>query len=169
MKKPKSPAPLASNIEIKKYKDELNEYYSFLLKKIQEESNLKDPISIVIYLCEKYHPDLKIKEKRGAKTKWSNLLKATLAVDLEAKKKKGESNKTAIYELISSPNWAKMFKKSNSTADLVKNLSLNGKKDKLSYKLVKIVYEDCQKGGKKFAENWDAFIKEGVDEYLYGK
>lgn len=169
MKKPKSPALLADDIEFKRYRDELYKYYSYLLEEIQEESNLKDPTSIVIYLCEKYHPNLKIKEKRGAKIKWSSLLKATLTIDLESRKKKHRLVKNAIYELIQDPNWAKMFKQSDSTFELIKKLSLDGKKDKLSYKLVKMVYEDCQKGGKKFAESWNSFINEGINEYLNGK
>jgi hypothetical protein len=169
VKRPDSPSLLASDEAWDKYRADLYQYFSELLRNIEEESNLKDPTQIIFYLCEKYHPKYKLKEKKGAKTKWDSLLKATLFVDLEARKKRHPLVKSAIYELINDPIWSKMFKNSDSPFDLVKTLSAEGKRDKFSCKLAKDVYEDCLNGGIKFAENWETFIKDGINDCLKSK
>jgi len=169
VKRPKSPAPLASDEERSKFEEDLYSYRHELLQKLQDESKSTDLLQIIFYLCDNYHPKYKLKEKKGAKTKWDSLLKATLFVDLEARKKRHPLVKSAIYELINDPIWSKMFKNKDTAFDLVKTLSAEGKRDKVYCKLAKMVHEDCLKGGIRFLENWETFIKDSIDDCLKGK
>ncbi len=171
MIKPKKPPLLADEASIKRYEKAQNAYISKMFEVVIRESKAKTISEIVIYLCETYHPDFKIKKKRGAKTKWSDYLKALVAVDLEIRKRRHKQTKNAIYELIDDDIWKKMFEKNGSresSVALVKLMAKQGKKNTFT-KFAQLVYEDSISKEPKFVKNWNLEIKKQVDLAIFGK
>jgi hypothetical protein len=70
----------------------------------------------------------KIKQTRGAKTKWGDYLKAMLAVEVEFRRKESGSTNKAIRDLIDDPIWQRMFSKSKDSVGLAKEIIKDGKK-----------------------------------------
>lgn len=171
MIKPKKP-PLAADADaFKEYEKAQNEYINKMFDAIFRESKAKTIPEVLIYLCETYHPNFKIKKKRGAKTKWNDYLKALLFVDLENRKKRHKQSKNAIYELIDDEIWGKMFEKNDSresSVALVKLIAKQGKKNGFT-KFTQLVYEDSMSKKPKFVENWNLEIKKQVDSAIFGK
>ena len=168
MIKPKKPSLLADESTLKAYEKAQNEYISKMFEVVIRESKAKTISEIVIYLCETYHSDFKIKKKRGAKTKWGDYLKAILAVDLEARKKSHKQVKKAIIELYEDKYWSKMFIGNNSPFELVKVIATEGKSN-IYFKFAKLLYEDSRSKNPKFVKNWSLEIKKEVEAALIGK
>jgi hypothetical protein len=166
--KPKKPALLADDSTLKEYEKAQSKYIEKMFDTILRESKVKTLPEVLIYLCETYHPDFIIKEKRGAKTKWSDYLKAILAVDLDVRKKKHKQIKAAIIELCDDKYWSKMFIDNKSPLELIRLIAKGGKSN-MHYKLVKLLYEDSQSKEPGIVKNWDLFIKEEVNEALKEK
>jgi len=169
--KPKKPSLLADESTHKAYEKAQNEYISKMFEVVIRESKAKTISEIVIYLCETYHSDFKIKKKRGAKTKWSDYLKALIAVDLDIRKKHHKQTKNAIYELIEDDIWGKLFEKNDSresSVALVKLMAKQGKKNAFT-KFAQLVYEDSNSKKPKFVQNWNLEIKEQVDLATFRK
>ena len=165
MIKPKKPSLLADDAILKEYEKAQNEYISKIFDTVIRESKAKTISEVVIFLCEKYHPDFKIKQTRGAKTKWSDYLKAMLAVEVEYRKKESGSTKKAILDLIDDPIWQRMFKKSKDAIGLAKEIAKDGKKG-IYYKIARFEYlESANKG---YVE-WNKEVEKAIDEALLRK
>ena len=171
MIKPKKPPLTADVSALKEYEKAQNEYIKEMFDTVIRESKAKTISEIVIYLCETYHPNFKIKRKRGAKTKWNDYLKALLFVDLDIRKKRYKQTKEAIIELIDDENWKKMFEKNDSresSVALVKLIAKQGKRTTYT-RFSQLVYEDSISKKPKFVKNWDLEIKKQVDLAIFGK
>jgi len=163
--KPKKPSLLADNAILKEYEKAQDEYISKMFDTVIRESKAKTISEIVIFLCEKYHPDFKIKRTRGAKTKWSDYLKAMLAVEVEYRRKESGSTRKAIRDLIDDPIWQRMFKKSKDAIGLAKEIAKDGKTG-ICYKIARFEYlESANKG---YVE-WNKEVEKVIDEALLRK
>ncbi|WP_353437915.1 hypothetical protein [Polynucleobacter sp. UK-FUSCHL-C3] len=165
MIKPKKPSPLADDATLNEYKKAQSHYIEKMFDTVVRESKAKTTSEVVIYLCEKYHPDFKIKQTRGAKTKWGDYLKAMLAVEVEFRRKESGSTKKAIRDLIDDPIWQRMFSKSKDSVGLAKEIIKDGKKG-IYYKIARFEYlESVNKG---YAV-WSKEVKKIIDEALFRK
>lgn len=168
MIKPKPPSPLANDATLIEYRKAQNKYIKKMFDAVFSESKAKTIPDVLIYLCETYHPDFKIKKKRGAKTKWSDFLKAILAVDLDARKKKHKQIKAAIIDLYEDACWSKMFIGVNSPFELVKLIANEGKSNAY-FKIAQLLYKDSQIKEPGIVKDWGLLIKKTVDEDLKEK
>jgi hypothetical protein len=128
---------------------------------------ITDPIDLVIYLTENYHPAFNIKA-RGRATRWSPLIKAMLAVEIDQLKATGiKSRKEAAKLLTEHEIWKRMaplFNKRDKTAGADqfetadKEIRRNGKD----------TYESVQKLCKKYLaandlKGWNRSVSKAID------
>lgn len=168
MIKPTKPSLLADDATLKQYEKAQSKYIEKMFDAVFRESKAKTIPEVLIYLCETYHPDFKIKKKRGAKTKWGDYLKAILAVDLDARKKKHKQVKAAIIDLYEDECWSGMFIGNNSPFELVKVIANEGKSN-MYFKFAKLLFEDSQSQKPKFVKDWRLEIKKEVSSALKEK
>ncbi len=168
MIKPKKPSLfslLRDEDAFQKYEKAQSEYIKKMFDTVILESNAKSIPELVIYLCENYHSDFKIKKTRGAKTKWSDYLKAMLAVEIEYRRKESGSTKRAIHDLIEDPIWQRMFSKSKDAYGLAKEMAKDGKKG-TDYKIARFEYLESANEG---YIGWNKEVKKMIDEALFRK
>lgn len=127
MKRPMKPGLLALKKEVRQYQKNLGIYKNHLIAHMQEESGLIAPQDLVMYLAEKYHPKYSVKQKVGAKTKWSDLLNCIVAVEIEALRDEFGTRKAAIDYLAVTAPWNKLTKDSNDPSGLINKAVVVGK------------------------------------------
>ena len=82
-----------------KYDISVAKYKEYILKSLVKEVGSSALFDIIFYLAEKYHPTLKVKHKRGAKTKWSEYLNAMIAVEVQSHRNAGLLLKEAVWKV----------------------------------------------------------------------
>ena len=130
MKKPAQPGLLAKNSEVKEYSKQLASYKKEMLEVLRAESGLNDLQDLVVYLAEAYHPRLRIKQKVGAKTKWSDLLNCAVAVEVDILKKEYSTRKSAIENLTEMSPWKIIVRNSKDPLGLFDKADKAGRKSK---------------------------------------
>ena len=164
-KKPSLSSLLRDEVAFQKYEKAQSEYIKKMFDTVIRESNAKSISELVIFLCENYHSDFKNQKTRGAKTKWSDYLKAMLAVEVEYRRKESGSTKGAIHDLIEDPIWQRMFSKSKDAYGLAKEIAKDGKKS-IYYKIARFEYLESSNKG---YFGWNKEVKKMIDEALLGK
>jgi hypothetical protein len=135
MKKPIKPGLLATKKDVGQYQKDLNIYKSYLATLIHEESGLSSPQDLVMYLVEKYHPKYSIKQKVGAKTKWSDLLNCVIAVEIAALRAEFDTRQSTIDYIAATLPWKRLTKDSRDPYGLINKAATTGKKSKF-FKIV---------------------------------
>ena len=131
MKPPKELGLLATQEELSGVIEEWAKYKTFVTDAIKKESGLTRDIDLLLFVVHKYHPELRIKKKIGAKTKWSELLNCMVAVEIDSLKRLKVNRKTAIETLLEKPMWNKLVKNSRDPYGLFHNADKAGRKSKL--------------------------------------
>lgn len=104
-------------------------YREFVLASLIKEVGSSAPYEIIFHLAEKYHPTLKVKHKRGAKTKWGDYLNAMIAVEVQAHRDSGLLLKEAIWKVSKENRWKALLKgASDKGLALINKAYKNGKK-----------------------------------------
>lgn len=148
----------------RKHDEEVAKYQLYVLKRVCEEAQSKDLIEIIFYLTEKFHPTLKIRHKRGAKTKWAEFLNAMIAVEVQSNRDSGILLKEAIWKVAKENRWKALIKNTSDEGyGLINRAYKNGKKNK-SYIVAKKAYALSEKGEKPF--NWDETARNTVKKAL---
>jgi hypothetical protein len=139
-------------------------YEDAILEMLLHETNhqIKDPLALLIYLTETYHPVFQ-KKQRGKPTRWTPLLKAVLAVEIDNLRDAGvKSRKEAAKVLAVHPIWEKMKPSYNA-----KSASAGAEQfeavDKLIRRTEKTAYLSAQRIYQKYLKDsnlngWYAFI-----------
>lgn len=128
---------------------------------------ITDPIDLVVYLTENYHPAFNIKS-RGRTTRWSPLIKAMLAVEIDELKAAGiKSRKEAAKLLTEHEIWKRMappFNKRDKTAGADQFEAA----DKAIRRNEKDLYESVQRLFKKYLaasdlKGWNRSVLNAID------
>ncbi len=136
-----------------KYDISVAKYKEYILKSLVKEVGSSALFDIIFYLAEKYHPTLKVKHKRGAKTKWSEYLNAMIAVEVQSHRNAGLLLKEAVWKVSKENRWTNLFKKtSDKGVQLINRAYKNGKKSK-SYEIAFKSYKLSKEGDPLF--KWD--------------
>ena len=139
-------------------------YKEHVLKALIEEVGSSAPFDIIFYLTEKYHPILKVRNKRGAKTKWSSYLNAMIAVEVQAHRDNGLMLKEAVWKVSKENRWKALFRKtSDKGIELVNKAYKSGKKSD-SYSIASKSYYLSKQGVPEF--KWDETAKKMVGRAL---
>jgi hypothetical protein len=163
MIKPKPLGLLATQEEFKNQLVLEEQYKKELITKLLIEQQSKSLDELVIKLAEKFHPKYKIKEKRGAKVKWSSYLKALLSLEIKNLQKSGASRKVAIHRLLDKSSWSKLTKNSKDPFELLSGMDKEGKKTKL-YSALEMSYAFSVL--KKDTDNWKEMVETSIKEAL---
>ena len=131
MKPPKELGLLATQEELSGVIEEWAKYKTFVTDAIKKESGLTRDIDLLLFVVHKYHPKLRIKQKIGAKTKWSELLNCVVAVEIDSLKHLKMNRKTAIETLLEKPMWDRLVKNSRDPYGLFDKADKVGRKSKL--------------------------------------
>jgi hypothetical protein len=140
-------------------------YKEYVLRTLIEEVNSSEPFEIIFYLAEKYHPKLKLKHKRGAKTKWADYLNAMIAVEVQSHRDSGLLLKEAVWKVSKENRWKSLFKKtSDKGIGLINKAYKNGKKLD-TYPIALKSYYLSNQGVPEF--KWDETAKKMVERALF--
>jgi hypothetical protein len=160
IKAPKKPlGALPSN----QYEDAL---FDFLYQETKYQ--ITDPIDLVIYLTEKYHPEFNIKS-RGRAIRWTPFIKALLAVEIDHLRANGiKSRKEAAKSLTENEIWRRMSPPYNSrdkTAGTDQFIAV----DKWIRRNGQDEYESAQRAYKKYLsandlDGWKRFVMRTIDK-----
>jgi hypothetical protein len=113
---------LKHDIAVAKYKE-------YILRTLIEEVGSPAPFDIIFHLIEKYHPILKVKHKRGVKTKWGDYLNAMIAVEVQTYRDSGMMLKEAVWEVSKENRWKALFRKTTDKGiQLINKAYKSGKK-----------------------------------------
>lgn len=82
-----------------------SEYEKHILTELVKEFGTASLGELLICVVEKHHKTLKVKDKPGAKEKWSPLLCAMIKAEVDAKRQSSNSLKAVIQELSKDPLW----------------------------------------------------------------
>lgn len=148
-----------------RHDEEVARYQLHILNTLSEEAQSKDAIEIIFYLAEKYHPDLKVRNKRGAKTKWSQYLNAMVAAEVEAHRGQGISVKESVWKVAQEIRWRALVKNTKDKGYELINKAYKSGKNNPSFKLAQKEYELSKQGVKLF--NWDEAAKKMVEKALF--
>jgi len=164
MKNPKKPLQGTSSLlrgaPDSEYKKQYNSYLTNMFISLSKEARSTDPINIIVFLAEKYHPEFRHKEIRGPKLKWSPPLKAMLAVTIEEMIASGEKRKSALYKLSKHPQWKQMIKEDSlDPCELLNKAAKEGKSTRSIYKFFKLVHET--------SDNWDDITSTAIKKSIF--
>jgi len=155
IKKPKKPLQgtnvLLDGEPITRYEKSQKAYLTNMFIELSKEAKSTDPICMLVYMAEKYHPSFKNKGTRGAKLKWSTPLKAMLTITVDDMVSKGQNKKSALHKLTTHPDWKKLIKSESLDGwEALNRASKDGKKNKNIYNCMKAIHEKL--------EDWDKFV-----------
>ena len=91
---------------INKKKLAQNQYEEYILTNLVREFGTSSIGELLFYVVEKYHPKLKVKQQKGVKQQWSQLLGAIIKTEVDARRSRKASLKVVIKELEKDPIWA---------------------------------------------------------------
>jgi hypothetical protein len=163
MIKPKPLGLLATKEELKNNLALEKQYKEELITKLLIEQQSKSLDELVIKLAEKFHPKYKIKEKRGAKVKWSSYLKALLSLEIKNLQNSGASRKVAIHRLLDKSSWSKLTKNSIDPFELLSGMDKEGKKTPFYQALEKSYAYSVLK---KDTDSWKEMVETSIREAL---
>lgn len=129
-KKPKEIALLATHEEIEIYLQNHYQYKKSVIEYLLDKYSMDSMENLLLYMAETFEQDFVIHKKRGAKTKWKELLNCLVAHEIQNIKSLGTSQKTAIYQLLSQPRWQTLVKNSTDQHGLISKANKVGKKSK---------------------------------------
>lgn len=136
MNRPIQPGLLEGNDVAREYKKQYASYKKELLAVLSAESGLSDPHDLVVYLTELYHPRLRIKQKVGARTRWSDYLNCAVAVEVDFLRVELSTRKSAIESLVDTLPWEKLVTNSKDPFGLFDKADKAGRKSKF-YQILK--------------------------------
>jgi hypothetical protein len=129
---------------------------------------ITDPINLVIYLTEKYHPAFNIKV-RGRSTRWTPYIKALLAVEIDHLKATGTKSRREAAKLLTEHEvWKSMtppFNRRDKTAGADQFEAV----DKEIRRKEKVLYESVKKIHKKYLvandlKTWNRSVLRAIDK-----
>lgn len=129
-KKPKEVGLLATHQEIELYLHQDSKYKKDAVEYLLNKYAIDSLENLIIHMAEMYEQEFIIHKKRGAKTKWSELLNCLVAHEIQDIKSTGISQKTAIYELLTHSRWQSLVKKSIDQHGLISKANKVGKKSR---------------------------------------
>lgn len=148
----------------RKHDTKVAKYREFVLTSLIKEVGSSEPFEIIFHLGEKYHPTLKVKHKRGAKTKWGDYLNAMIAVEVQYHRDSGLLLKEAIWKVSEENRWKVLLKNtSDKGLALIDKAYKNGKKLD-SYSLALKCFKLNNLGDPLF--NWDETASKMVKRAL---
>jgi hypothetical protein len=166
VKRPLKPGLLASDQEIDQYLTEYAKYKKYIIQHIQSESGLSDLSDLIVYLSETYHtdPKIRLKQKIGAKTKWSDWLNCSIAVEINHLRKQNITRIKALKALTNDPLWNKLIpKNSKDPQGLFDKADKAGKKLKLYPVMIKArLYSQEKNELDEYYESIESAIEEAV-------
>jgi len=143
-----------------KHQKDYKSYLTNMLVALSKEAKSTDPINIIVFMAEKYHPKFKSKEKRGPKSKWSTSLKAMLAITIEEMIASGENRKSALHKLSKNPDWSQMIKEDSlDGSEALNKAAKEGKADKNIYKCFKLIYE--------ISDDWNELVSLTIKKSIF--
>ena len=143
---------------------EVAKYEEFVLRTLIDEVGSPKPFDIIFHLAEKYHPKLKVKFKRGVKTKWGDYLNAMIAVEVQSYRDTGMLLKEAVWKVSKENRWKPLFRKaSDKGIGLINKAYKSGKKSN-SYKIALKSHYLSNMGAPEF--KWDETAQKMVHKAL---
>ncbi len=144
------------------------EYEDFILRLLLEETDnkIKDPIGLVMYLTYRYHPDFQKNKSRGRQARWNPLIKAMLAVQIDALLEQGiKSRAEAVNNLVIDRIWSKMRPEYNPAPEsgidqFVKVDKQIRHKDADLYEKVKKIYQKYAAAGN--LKGWRSLVSKTI-------
>ena len=116
-------------LAIEKRNQEFRDYESYVVGELVKEFGTGTLGQLLIMVTEKYHPKLKIKETKGAKKIWNDFLCALVAVEINTRRKSGDSLKKVVNDLCKEPIW-KQFVRGIDGEEQFKKVYKDGKKSR---------------------------------------
>lgn len=136
-KKPRGIGLLATHEEVEIYLQNHRQYKKNVIEYLLDKYSMDSMENLVLYMAETFEQDFIIHKKRGAKTKWNELLNCLVAHEIQTIKSFGISQKTAIYELLGQPRWQTLVKYSIDQHGLISKANKAGKKSKFFSSILK--------------------------------
>lgn len=164
IKKPKKPLQgtnlLLQGAPNSKYQKDYKSYLTNMFICLTEEAKSTNPVDVIVFMAEKYHPTFKNKEKRGPKSKWSSSLKAMLAITIEEMIASGDNRKSALHKLSRHPEWKKMIRDDSlDGCEALNKAAKEGKANKNIYKCFKSIH--------KSSNNWNELISLTIQKSIF--
>lgn len=162
-KKPKEIGLLATHEEVEIYLQNYCQYKKNVIEYLLDKYSMDSMENLLLYMAETFEQDLIIHKKRGAKTKWNELLNCLVAHEIQKIKNLGISQKTAIYQLLSQPRWQTLVKNSTDQHGLINKANKVGKKSKLFSSVVKchkfLKHTNC-------IDDWNELVDSHIKEAM---
>jgi hypothetical protein len=162
----KRPIPNIANIklaaalrgdDISKAIDPAWEDYKFQITvNLIMEYGISDPYELLVVIAEKFHPELKIKHKRGAIEKWTDFLCELLASEIQKRRDSGDPLKIAIRDLCNDPLWGK-FTGDRDGTHIFNKYYKKGKSSK-NFQITKQMYD-------RFPEEVETLVKKELKKF----
>ncbi len=129
-KKPREIGLLATHEEIKTYLQKHHQYKKDVVQHLLYKYSIDSMEDLILYMAETFEEEFITHKKRGAKTKWNELLSSLVAYETQNLTSLGTSQKTAIYQLLAQPRWQILVKNSIDQHGLISKANKVGKKSK---------------------------------------
>lgn len=161
--KPKAIGLLATHEELEIYLQNHHQYKKNVIQHLLDKYSMDSIENLLLYMAETFEQDFIIHKKRGAKTKWNEMLNCLVAHEIQIMKGLGMSQKTAIYQLLSQPRWQTLVKNSIDQHGLISKAYKAGKKSKFFSVVVK-----CHKFLKHtdHIDDWNELVDSHIKEAM---
>lgn len=145
---------LARKLRGESISDLIAEEVDYVLAELVKEFGTASLGVLLLKVVEKYHKTLmKSKAKRGAKQKWSPLLRAMIRVEVDARRNSKTTLKAVINELNKDPLWSVFIGESDESF----RRAYKEKQDKEEIKFAQHVRQE--------EKYWQALVKEEVERF----
>jgi hypothetical protein len=128
---------------------------------------ITEPIDLIIYLVENYHPDFSVK-KRGSPKRWTPVIQAILAVEIDNLKAKGTKSRREAAKILTSHKLLKKMKPSYSFKTEGAGTDQFEAADKSVRRNYSWVYESVKQSYQKYLDannlkGWEQFVSTCID------
>jgi hypothetical protein len=143
--------------EVNEHNYESKKYRESVINELSKESGLADLDEILLFVVEKYHPDLYQRAPQGRKLKWSRVVCALLAVEIQHRDSTVEN---AIDKLLKHSMWKKLIPKNSDGFESFKRNYKEGRSFKSEFNQIETLYLRLPK------EEWDEIVANAINNAL---